>query len=100
MLERVSSQFSGVEDEYWNSGLKIVSYERIAETGYRSDGIDLIPRRYCQARGIFNDGRVRSVNYNIGEALGFASYGFGVELCVRGLDRENAYAPGCKMTQP
>jgi hypothetical protein len=43
---------------------------------------------------------VRPVTYNIGEELGFSSYGFGVELCVGGLDRENAYAPNCKMARP
>jgi hypothetical protein len=100
VLERVSSQFSGVEDEYWKSGLKILSYDLIREVSYRGDGLDLIPRRYCQAKGIFNDGRVRPVTYNIGEELGFSSYGFGVELCVGGLDRENAYAPNCKMVRP
>jgi hypothetical protein len=100
VLERVSSKFAGVEDEYWKSGLKIVSYDFIREISYRGDGLDLIPRRYCQAKGIFNDGRVRPVTYNIGEELGFSSYGFGVELCVGGLDRENAYAPNCKMARP
>jgi hypothetical protein len=100
VLDRVSSQFAGVEDEYWKSGLKIVSYDFIREISYRGDGLDLIPRRYCQAKGIFNDGRVRPVTYNIGEELGFSSYGFGVELCVGGLDRENAYAPNCKMARP
>jgi hypothetical protein len=100
VLERVSSQFAGVEDEYWKSGLKIMSYDFIREVSYRGDGLDLIPRRYCQAKGVFNDGRVRPVTYNIGEELGFSSYGFGVELCVGGLDRENAYAPNCKMVRP
>jgi hypothetical protein len=100
VLERVSSQFAGVESEYWQSGLKILSYDFIREVSYRGDGLDLIPRRYCQAKGIFNDGRLRPVTYNIGEELGFASYGFGVELCVGGLDRENAYAPNCKMVRP
>jgi hypothetical protein len=100
VLERVSSQFAGVEAEYWQSGLKIVAYDLVREISYRGDGLDLIPRRYCQAKGIFNDGRVRPVTYNIGEELGFSSYGFGVELCVGGIDRENAYAPNCKMARP
>ena len=100
VLERVSSQFAGVEAEYWKSELKIVSYDFIREISYRGNGLDFIPRRYCQAKGIFNDGRVRPVTYNIGEELGFSSYGFGVELCVGGLDREFAYAPNCKMVRP
>ena len=100
VLERVSSQFAGVESEYWKSELKILSYDLIREVSYRGDGLDLIPRRYCKAKGIFNDGRVRPVSYNIGQELGFSSYGFGVELCVGGLDREFAYAPFCKMVLP
>jgi hypothetical protein len=100
VLERVSSQFAGVENEYWKSELKILSYDFIREVSYRGNGLDFIPRRYCQAKGIFNDGRVRPVTYNIGEELGFSSYGYGVELCVGGLDRENAYAPNCKMARP
>jgi len=100
VLERVSSQFAGVESEYWKSDLQILSYDLIREISYRGDGLDLIPRRYCQAKGVFSDGRVRPVTYNIGEELGFSSYGFGVELCVGGLDREFAYAPNCKMVRP
>jgi len=100
VLERVSSQFAGVEDEYWKSELRIVSYDYIREVSYRGDGLDLIPRRYCKAKGVFSDGRIRPVSYNIGEELGFSSYGCGVELCVGGLDREFAYAPFCKMVQP
>jgi hypothetical protein len=100
VLDRVSSKFAGVEDEYWKSDLRILSYDLVREVSYRGDGPDLIPRRYCEAKGIFSDGRVRPVTYNIGEELGFASYGFGVELCVGGLDRENAYAPHCKMVRP
>ncbi len=100
VLERVSSQFGGVESEYWKSELKILSYDLIREVSYRGDGLDLIPRRYCKAKGIFNDGRVRPVSYNIGQELGFSSYGFGVELCVGGLDRELAYSPFCKMVLP
>jgi hypothetical protein len=100
VLERVSSQFAGVEAEYWKSELKIVSYDFIREISYRGNGLDFIPRRYCHANGFFNDGRVRPVTYNIGEDLGFSSYGFGVELCVGGIDREFAYAPNCKMVRP
>jgi pullulanase/glycogen debranching enzyme len=99
-LADLAPQFAGVENEYWKSDLKIVSYDFIREISYRGDGLDLIPRRYCRAKGIFNDGRVRPVTYNIGEELGFSSYGFGVELCVGGLDRENAYAPNCSMARP
>src|SRR5947209_19976031 len=65
VLDRVSSQFAGVEDEYWKSELRIVSYDLIREVSYRGNGLDFIPRRYCHAKGIFNDGRLRPVTYDI-----------------------------------
>ena len=38
--------------------------------------------------------------YNIGEDLGIIGYGYGVEWCVVGLDREFAYAPSCRVLRP
>src|SRR4051794_7643979 len=50
VLGRISSTFADRESEYWNSGLAILGYDRIAEIGLRSTGLDMIPRRYCIAR--------------------------------------------------
>ena len=38
--------------------------------------------------------------YSINEDLGIIGFGFGVEWCVGGLDRNDAYAPNCKMARP
>jgi len=99
-LERVQSRFYDRESEFWKTGLEIVSFEQVKEIGYRSNGLDYIPRRYCTARAYMNDGRTRSVSYSINQDLGFIGIGFGVEWCVNGLDRNDAYAPDCKMARP
>ena len=59
-----------------------------------------MPRRYCTAKAVMNDGRVRSVHYAIIEDGGFASIGAGVEWCVNGLDRNWAYNPRCRAVRP
>ena len=100
VLERIQSRFHDRESEFWNSGLEIVGFERVDEIGYRTNGLDYIPRRYCTARAYMNDQKLRSVSFSIAEDLGIIGIGFGVDWCVSGLDRLNAYAPDCKMARP
>jgi hypothetical protein len=101
VVSRIQSRFSQTEGEYWHSGLEIVGFDKVDEIGYRSDGADFIPRRYCVAQAIMNDQKLRTVSYSIGQDLGIIGFfGFGVEWCVAGLDRERSYAPNCKMARP
>jgi len=101
VFSRIRSTFSETETEYWHSGLEILGFDQIGEIGYRTNGADYIPRRYCEAQAIMNDQKYRTVSYTIGQDLGFAGFfDFGVEWCVAGLDREKAYAPNCKMARP
>ena len=101
VLGKITSRFTSTESEYWDSGLSILGYDRVAEIGYRSTGLDYIPRRYCIARATLNNGAVSTVSYAIAEDLGFIGFpGFGVDYCVEGLDRQRAAAPGCKMKRP
>ena len=99
-LERIRGDFSDRESEYWQSGLAIDGFAEARETGFRGNGASYIPRRYCEARALFNDGRERAMVYQIGEGLGFIGFGFGVTWCVRGLDRNHAFAPNCKAAGP
>lgn len=96
----IRSQFRKREHGYWKSGLKIESLVQIRETGLRSAGLDLIPRRYCQAWALMNDGRKRRVSYWIGESLGFIGMDWGVEWCVEGLDHHRAFSPACRTAEP
>jgi|SRR6516164_1947668 hypothetical protein len=100
VFERIQSRFNDRETEFWKTGLTILGFDTVEEIGYRTNGLDYIPRRYCVARAFMNDERVREVSYSIVEDQGIIGFGFGVEWCVAGLDRLAAFAPNCKMARP
>lgn len=100
VISEISSGFANREITYWGSGLEIVNVDEIHEIGYRTNGATYIPRRYCAARGDFNDGISRGISFEIAENLGFTGVGWGVTWCVVGLDRNHAYSPRCKMVGP
>lgn len=100
VLNRIQSRFSQRETTYWHTGKEILRFYRARQVGYRSNGADFIPKRYCTVRARFNDGRKRRVTYSIGEDLGMAGFGWGVEWCVHGLDYNRGFAPNCKMARP
>jgi hypothetical protein len=99
-LPTITSQFQEKESTYWNSSLQITGYDRVHETAFRPWQSDNIPRRFCSAEAMLNDGKARTVNYSIIEDGGFAGYGQGVEWCVVGLDRNWAYNPRCRSARP
>jgi hypothetical protein len=100
VFERIRSRFFQREAEFWKSGLAISGFDHAREIGFRSNGVDYIPRRYCIAEALMNDSKVRRVSYSVDEDLGIIGFGFEVEWCVAGLDRLNAFAPQCTMAQP
>jgi hypothetical protein len=99
-VETISTQFREKESTFWNSPLQIMSFGRIHETAFRPWQSDNIPRRYCSAEVMLNDGKHRTVHYSIIEDGGYAAHGEGVEWCVTGLDRNWAYNPGCRSARP
>jgi hypothetical protein len=100
VFERIQGRFHDREAEFWNTGLEILGFGKVKEIGYKTNGEDYIPRRYCTAWAYLNDEKSRQVSYSINEDLGIIGFGFGVEWCVGGLDRNDAYAPNCKMARP
>ncbi len=100
VLARISDRFAQKESGYWNSPLQIGGYDRIREIGFRSNGLGYIPRRYCVARALGSDSKERTVIYDVEESLGIIGWGYGVEWCVVGLDRNFAYAPACSALRP
>ena len=96
VLGTISARFQQKESEYWHSDLEIASYDRFHQSGFRSNGSEYIPRRYCTARVQLNNHRYHHVTYWIAEDLGILGYTYGVGWCVSGLDRDLAYAPNCK----
>jgi len=101
VLARISGRFASREWNYWDSGLSIAAFDSVAEIGYRSNGLDYVPRRYCTARAIFSDGAARKVTYAIASDLGWLGVlGYGVDWCVDGLDRNFAYGANCRAARP
>jgi hypothetical protein len=100
VLGQIQSRFHDRERSFWTSGLEIVGFGEVREIGMRSNGLDYIPRRYCMAQVLLNDRSAHTVSYAIAEDLGFIGWGFGVDWCVAGLDRNYAYAPDCQMARP
>jgi hypothetical protein len=108
VLSTVTGRFDETESTYWGSAHAIDGYERVREIGFRSDGIDYIPRRYCIGRAlIFNpraappeQRKARTIVYDVGAAEGFIGLSWSVEWCVVGLDRERADEPACLALRP
>ena len=100
VLAQISGRFAHREAGYWQSSLRIAGYDRVQEIGLRSNGLDYIPRRYCVARALVDDSQPRTVVYQIEEGLGVIGWGYGVQWCVVGLDRNLAYAPACSALRP
>lgn len=99
-LSEIQSHFAERESSFWHSGLEIAQFEDVREIGFRSNGLDYIPRRYCQAHILMNDQKVRLVDYSIVENGGSIGYTDGVTWCVVGLDRLGGFSPACKMARP
>ena len=99
-LGYIKGQFVSREAEYWHSGLSIVGFDDVHEIGMRSNGLDYIPRRYCEARAIMSDNKVRPVTYSIDEAGSGIGFSDNVVWCVTGLDRLDAFAPACQEARP
>lgn len=100
VLGRLKSRFQEKESTYWYSNLEIVAVDHIRTTHFRPNGLDLIPRRYCQARVILSNNRSSAVYYSVVEDAGMAGHSFGLHFCVTAYDRNWASAPECKMARP
>jgi hypothetical protein len=100
VVGRIRSLFHDRETEFWKSGLEIQNLGDVRETGFRPDGLDHIPRRYCEAQVYLNNQSVRPVSYSIVEDAGFIGFSYDVEWCIGGLDRNDAYGGNCRDAQP
>jgi hypothetical protein len=96
----ISTRFAEKESTFWNSNLQITAFGRVHQVAFRPWASDTIPRRFCTANAMLNDGKERRVHYSIIEGGGFAGYDSGVEWCVTGLDRNWAYNPACNAARP
>jgi hypothetical protein len=99
VLGEVTSWFNSRESRFWGP-LRALSYDRVAEIGFRPWGDDLIPRRFCSGRVLLNNGVYHRVDYSVREDLGLFGLTWNVNWCVSGLDRQRSYAPDCQMARP
>ena len=99
VLGEITRWFTSREARFWGP-LQAAGYDRVRPIGFRPNGDDLIPRRYCTARMALNDGTLHRVDYSVRENLGIFGLTWNVNWCVSGLDRHRSYAPDCKMARP
>jgi hypothetical protein len=99
-LDRIIANFHNKEYNFWNSQLRIVGIENIQETAMMPWAAQSIPRRYCSATALINDGARHPIFYSIAEDTGMIGMNWGVNFCVDGLDRNDAYSPACRAAKP
>ena len=99
-LDKIVERFGTKEGRFWNSSLKIVGFESIREIAWEPWQSDTIPRRFCTASVLISDGKRHVINYSIIEDGGMIGFGYGIEWCVVGLDRNWAYNPACRWARP
>ena len=99
-LNRIIANFHTKEIRFWNSELRIVGIEDIRETAMMPWAAQSIPRRYCSGTALINDGARHPLWYSIAEDTGIIGVSWGVNFCVDGLDRNDAYSPACRAAKP
>ncbi len=99
-LDRIIANFHTKEYRFWNSELRIVGVENIHETAWLPWAAQSIPRRFCSGTAVINDGARHPLFYSIAEDTDLIGLGWGVNFCVDGLDRNDAYNPNCRSAKP
>ena len=80
--------------------MRIVGVENIHETAWLPWAAQSIPRRFCSGMAVINDGARHALHYSIAEDTDLIGGGWGVNFCVDGLDRNDAYSPNCRAAKP
>lgn len=99
-LDRIIADFHEKEVRFWKTELRIVGIENVRQTAYLPWAAQSIPRRFCRATALINDGRRHPIYYSIASGTGLIGMGWGVNFCVVGLDRNWAYNPACRAAKP
>lgn len=95
VLSRIQSRFSVTERRFWQSEAEIVAIGQVRQAAFRPHGLDLIPRRYCQAVATMSNNRKLKLRYAIIEDAGIIGMSEGVQYCLEGYDRNLTAVPGC-----
>ena len=115
VLSDITSRFDIREASDWKTNLQLVNISHIKQMGFRSNGRDFIPRRFCSARATLSNGKSYALTYNMSEDGGYTGWhgnflwgfvrfptpaSYHLEWCISGLDRHHTYSPSCVMAQP
>jgi hypothetical protein len=96
----IAKRFAERETNFWASSLVVNEVSQIKQSGFRPNGFDLIPRRYCTASVRLSNHKKHRLDYIIVEDAGIIGLNYGVEWCISGLDRNYAYDGGCRAARP
>src|SRR3984957_20452861 len=72
-LDRIIGDFQIKEARFWNSRLQIVGFENIQQTALMAWAAQSVPRRFCSATAVINDGVRHAIFYTIVEDTGMIS---------------------------
>ncbi len=100
ILRDLRRQFGQKERQYWSSTLEIDGFSMIRETAFRPWKNALIERRFCEADVLLSNAHSSKAYYSIAYRTGLGGTNFGIEICVKDVDRNMAYAPNCRMAHP
>lgn len=95
VLSTIQSRFASTERRYWSSNAEIIGFEKIRQSGLRADGLDLIPRRTCEAVAVMADQKRLRLRYSIIEQYGIAGHFEGLSYCLAGYDRNLTAGGDC-----
>ncbi|MGL5446075.1 MAG: hypothetical protein ACRDBL_02060 [Rhabdaerophilum sp.] len=95
VLSTIQSRFASTERRYWSSQAEIIGFEKVRQSGLRTSGLDLIPRRNCEAVAVMAGGKKLRLRYSIIEKYGFSGHFEGVSYCLAGFDRNLTAAGDC-----
>jgi hypothetical protein len=95
VLSHIQSRFSATERRFWQSEAEIVAIGQVRQAAFRPHGLDLIPRRYCQAVATMSNNRKLKLRYAIIEDAGIIGMFEGLQYCLEGYDRNLTAMPGC-----
>lgn len=96
----IAARFAYADREYYRGIASIDAFDHISETALIADRPSPLARRYCRARVHMSDERTRTMFYMIEEDASFVSWSWGVEFCIRGLDRWRVYDGKCRTVRP
>ena len=94
---QIVARFNQADRSLWHSGTSLKYIRQASQRSYNIYPDSQINRRFCRAKAYMSDGRTRRVHFLIEQHMGLASFGWGVEYCLRGSDYWHAYGGSCRV---